>query len=191
MPLSIHLIRCRPSQCGLLNYRDLRPSACVELAGHLARQRQLPRLQARYDEEESPHNTISMSEPRAPELGINSWLEDELYQQYLNDRKNVDESWKEVFETNGGSAPTRACSQRLANGSHAPQQQAMRCKRRVARPHRRSRSRTSARGRRDLDAIARRRRAHRREHERQPQHPAGNFAACDAGEGDRRESPHV
>ncbi len=46
-----------------------------------------------------------MSESRAPELGINSWLEDELYQQYLNDRKTVDESWKEVFETNGGAAP--------------------------------------------------------------------------------------
>ena len=51
-----------------------------------------------------------MSESRAPELGINSWLEDELYQQYLNDRKTVDESWKEVFETNGGAAP--------GNGSH-------------------------------------------------------------------------
>src|ERR1700722_11009258 len=47
----------------------------------------------------------SMSESRTPELGINSWLEDELYQQYLNDRKTVDESWKEVFETNGGTAP--------------------------------------------------------------------------------------
>ena len=46
-----------------------------------------------------------MSESRAPELGINSWLEDELYQQYLSDRKNVDESWKEVFETNGGRLP--------------------------------------------------------------------------------------
>ncbi len=33
-----------------------------------------------------------------PELGINSWLEDELYQQYLNDRTAVDESWKHVFE---------------------------------------------------------------------------------------------
>lgn len=32
---------------------------------------------------------------------INSWLEDELYQQYLHDRRNVDESWKAVFETNG------------------------------------------------------------------------------------------
>ena len=46
-----------------------------------------------------------MSESRPPEFGINSWLEDELYQQYLNDRKTVDESWKEVFETNGGSVP--------------------------------------------------------------------------------------
>ncbi len=33
-----------------------------------------------------------------PELGINSWLEDELYQQYLNDRTAVDASWKQVFE---------------------------------------------------------------------------------------------
>jgi 2-oxoglutarate dehydrogenase E1 component len=33
-----------------------------------------------------------------PDLGINSWLEDELYQQYLNDRTAVDESWKHVFE---------------------------------------------------------------------------------------------
>src|SRR5271154_6875912 len=44
-----------------------------------------------------------MSESRTPELGINSWLEDELYQQYLNDRRAVDESWKEVFESNGGT----------------------------------------------------------------------------------------
>jgi 2-oxoglutarate dehydrogenase E1 component len=33
-----------------------------------------------------------------PKLGVNSWLEDELYQQYLHDRGTVDESWKEVFE---------------------------------------------------------------------------------------------
>jgi len=69
---------------------------------------------------------ISMSESRAPELGINSWLEDELYQQYLNNRKNVDESWKEVFETNGGStseAPAAAPDLASANGSHPPQQQ--------------------------------------------------------------------
>ncbi len=69
-----------------------------------------------------------MSESRAPELGINSWLEDELYQQYLNDRKNVDESWKEVFETNGSSAseaPAAGPALAPANGSHAPQQQAV------------------------------------------------------------------
>jgi multifunctional 2-oxoglutarate metabolism enzyme len=43
-----------------------------------------------------------------PEMGINSWLEDELYQQYLNDRGAVDESWKRVFERSprdgGGTA---------------------------------------------------------------------------------------
>ena len=69
-----------------------------------------------------------MSESRAPELGINSWLEDELYQQYLNDRKNVDESWKEVFENNGGSAsetPAPAPALAPGNGAHAPQQQAV------------------------------------------------------------------
>ncbi|HLG97466.1 MAG TPA: multifunctional oxoglutarate decarboxylase/oxoglutarate dehydrogenase thiamine pyrophosphate-binding subunit/dihydrolipoyllysine-residue succinyltransferase subunit [Bryobacteraceae bacterium] len=51
-----------------------------------------------------------MSESRPPEFGINSWLEDELYQQYLNDRRAVDESWKKVFESNG-STP-------ISNGGH-------------------------------------------------------------------------
>ncbi|MBS1859546.1 MAG: multifunctional oxoglutarate decarboxylase/oxoglutarate dehydrogenase thiamine pyrophosphate-binding subunit/dihydrolipoyllysine-residue succinyltransferase subunit [Acidobacteria bacterium] len=32
------------------------------------------------------------------ELGINSWLQDELYQQYLHDRATVDESWKHEFD---------------------------------------------------------------------------------------------
>src|SRR5271155_5002077 len=59
-----------------------------------------------------------MSESRAPELGINSWLEDELYQQYLNDRKNVDESWKEVFETNG-EAVSQAPAASPGNGPNA------------------------------------------------------------------------
>src|SRR5579864_7911120 len=45
-----------------------------------------------------------MSESRPPEFGINSWLEDELYQQYLNDRRTVDDSWKKVFESNGTTA---------------------------------------------------------------------------------------
>jgi len=33
-----------------------------------------------------------------PERGINSWLEDELYRQYLRDRSSVDEGWKQIFE---------------------------------------------------------------------------------------------
>jgi 2-oxoglutarate dehydrogenase E1 component len=33
-----------------------------------------------------------------PEPSINSWLEEELYQEYLHNRGAVDESWKEVFE---------------------------------------------------------------------------------------------
>jgi 2-oxoglutarate dehydrogenase E1 component len=42
-----------------------------------------------------------MAGKSGPDLGINSWLEDELYQQYLHDRSTVDETWKHVFETNG------------------------------------------------------------------------------------------
>src|SRR5258708_7488655 len=48
------------------------------------------------------------------DLGVNSWLEDELYQQYLRDRSTVDESWKHVFEeprtphTNGAAASSSA-----------------------------------------------------------------------------------
>ena len=43
-------------------------------------------------------------------MNINSWLEDELYQQYLHDQSAVDESWKNVFqrhpaEGNGASVP--------------------------------------------------------------------------------------
>ncbi len=45
-----------------------------------------------------------MSLKTEPDLGINSWLEDELYMQYLNDRTAVDESWKHVFEENPAPA---------------------------------------------------------------------------------------
>lgn len=40
-----------------------------------------------------------MSDTPAP--SVNSWLEDELYQQYLHDRQTVDSSWKQVFEHPG------------------------------------------------------------------------------------------
>jgi multifunctional 2-oxoglutarate metabolism enzyme len=54
-----------------------------------------------------------MSQSSPPDFGINSWLEDELYQQYLHDRKTVDESWKKVFESNGSAGTA------VGNGSHA------------------------------------------------------------------------
>jgi len=51
-----------------------------------------------------------MAKSRPPEFGINSWLEDELYQQYLNNRTAVDDSWSKVFDSNGAPVAT-------ANGS--------------------------------------------------------------------------
>jgi len=53
-----------------------------------------------------------MSDTTSPEFGINSWLEDELYLQYLHDHKAVDESWKKIFESNGGGS-----SVAIVNGS--------------------------------------------------------------------------
>jgi 2-oxoglutarate dehydrogenase E1 component len=38
----------------------------------------------------------SQSEQRP---GLNSWLEDELYQEYVHDRDTVDESWRNVFDS--------------------------------------------------------------------------------------------
>jgi 2-oxoglutarate dehydrogenase E1 component len=57
-----------------------------------------------------------------PDLGINSWLEDELYQQYLNDRTAVDESWKHVFEDapNGRPEPAPSPVPPLARSEATP-----------------------------------------------------------------------
>src|SRR5260370_29075016 len=53
---------------------------------------------------------MELKPPRMP--GINSWLEDELYQQYLHDHGAVDESWQTVFSHHAvpanGSAPKPA-----------------------------------------------------------------------------------
>src|SRR6185295_3023771 len=43
-----------------------------------------------------------MPDPQSPD--VNSWLEDELHQQYLHDRRTVDASWSEVFDGNGHAA---------------------------------------------------------------------------------------
>src|SRR5689334_18480130 len=44
-----------------------------------------------------------MASKSSEELGINSWLEDELYQQYLHDRSTVDSSWQDVFKKGNGT----------------------------------------------------------------------------------------
>jgi len=45
-----------------------------------------------------------------PDLGINSWLEAELYEQYLRDRSAVDESWKHLFEEGNGTSAAVAAA---------------------------------------------------------------------------------
>jgi 2-oxoglutarate dehydrogenase E1 component len=45
-----------------------------------------------------------------PALGINSWLEDELFQQYQHDRSAVDETWKQLFESGAKPSPSAAAS---------------------------------------------------------------------------------
>ena len=52
-----------------------------------------------------------MSQSTDPALGINSWLEDELYHQYQFDRKSVDQGWTEFFQnssSNGGVAAVQS-----------------------------------------------------------------------------------
>ena len=39
-----------------------------------------------------------MSNEPGQRITINSWLEEELYQQFVNNRRSVDENWKEVFQ---------------------------------------------------------------------------------------------
>lgn len=46
----------------------------------------------------------SSNPPSTPAPGINSWLEDELFQQYQHDQRAVDASWKSIFERSNGSA---------------------------------------------------------------------------------------
>src|ERR1700716_515472 len=63
-----------------------------------------------------------MSEQSDPKLNVNSWFQEELHQTYLNDKKNVDESWKPIFEGNGNArlAASKAAVITTANGHPAP-----------------------------------------------------------------------
>ncbi|HEY1215259.1 MAG TPA: 2-oxo acid dehydrogenase subunit E2, partial [Bryobacteraceae bacterium] len=64
-----------------------------------------------------------MPQSTDPALGINSWLEDELYHQYQFDRKSVDAAWSELFGHqaggNGGpSGPSNGASPQETGGSY-------------------------------------------------------------------------
>jgi 2-oxoglutarate dehydrogenase E1 component len=52
-----------------------------------------------------------MPQSNDPALGINSWLEDELYYQYQFDKKSVDERWSELFQHSGHNGGTAATEQ--------------------------------------------------------------------------------
>ncbi|HEX8986285.1 MAG TPA: multifunctional oxoglutarate decarboxylase/oxoglutarate dehydrogenase thiamine pyrophosphate-binding subunit/dihydrolipoyllysine-residue succinyltransferase subunit, partial [Bryobacteraceae bacterium] len=56
-----------------------------------------------------------MAEKRDPALGINSWLGDELYQEYLHNRAAVDETWKKLFDQNGGAQPMQTPEASVSN----------------------------------------------------------------------------
>jgi 2-oxoglutarate dehydrogenase E1 component len=60
-----------------------------------------------------------MASKSDPDMSVNSWLEEELYQQYLHDRSTVDESWKNVFEQSQTAAADRASGPEAALVSEA------------------------------------------------------------------------
>ncbi len=49
-----------------------------------------------------------MPKPKDPTLGINSWLQDELYHQYQFDQKSVDEGWSHLFQNGQGNTVSTA-----------------------------------------------------------------------------------
>jgi 2-oxoglutarate decarboxylase len=65
-----------------------------------------------------------MSDQNESQLDINSWLQDELYQNYLHDKKTVDDSWKTLFEGNGHGTsipqPNGSGKASQGNGISAP-----------------------------------------------------------------------
>ncbi len=57
-----------------------------------------------------------MSNEKASPPSINSWLEEELYQQYLNNRQAVADQWKEIFDAEqvNGAAPGNGSAEAAA-----------------------------------------------------------------------------
>ncbi len=63
-----------------------------------------------------------MPQATDPTLGINSWLEDELYHQYQFDKKSVDEGWSTMFQQpghNGSPKPDYTVAERESQASTA------------------------------------------------------------------------
>ncbi|HZQ55532.1 MAG TPA: multifunctional oxoglutarate decarboxylase/oxoglutarate dehydrogenase thiamine pyrophosphate-binding subunit/dihydrolipoyllysine-residue succinyltransferase subunit [Bryobacteraceae bacterium] len=56
-----------------------------------------------------------MPQGNDPELGINSWLEDELYHQYQFDRKSVDEGWTGLFQHHAENGEASSASNGAAS----------------------------------------------------------------------------
>ncbi len=65
-----------------------------------------------------------MPQANDPALGINSWLEEELYHQYQFDRTSVDQGWTHLFEEAGPNGEVTAggngaAAGKTRNGSHS------------------------------------------------------------------------
>src|SRR5208282_4654937 len=59
--------------------------------------------------------------PEFNQPSVNSWLEDELYQQYRYDRQTVDTTWQQIFETNGHTvAPVNGDTRNVAVAEPPP-----------------------------------------------------------------------
>ena len=61
-----------------------------------------------------------MPQAQDPALGINSWLEDELYHQYQFDRKSVDEGWSHLFQDSAQNGTATAIAEPERTGRLEP-----------------------------------------------------------------------
>ncbi|MBV9404376.1 MAG: multifunctional oxoglutarate decarboxylase/oxoglutarate dehydrogenase thiamine pyrophosphate-binding subunit/dihydrolipoyllysine-residue succinyltransferase subunit [Acidobacteriaceae bacterium] len=64
-----------------------------------------------------------MPQATDPALGINSWLEEELYHQYQFDRKSVDEGWTHLFEDAGQNGAPVTAEPGATAGSETPREE--------------------------------------------------------------------
>ena len=60
-----------------------------------------------------------MASEQDPQPGINTWLEDELLQQYRHDKTSVDPTWRSIFDRNGANGVRPAINGNGASGAAA------------------------------------------------------------------------